>query len=339
MFKTGESVTDEQVLIQRICRAINAPRSWASGGLRLGIGDDAAVLRPSSGREWALSCDSFLEGVHFLAFKHAPDSVGYKSLVRAASDLAAMGAKPRYFLMSLALPPTRTGKWLDQFLAGMRRAARALGIVLVGGDTSRYVTVAINITVIGEVEPGRAVARSGAEPGDGIYASGRLGAAQLGLELLRKGLGRRRALRRFLGPHLYPRVPLALGRWLARRRVASAMIDLSDGLSTDLARLCRASRVGARLEAGSIPAVRVPAALSRLGLDPGKMALHGGDDYGLLFTVPPRLSKQLRKAPGSGEISRIGDITRNKQIVLVGRDGRARPLPAMGWDPFRKKRR
>ena len=331
-------MNDEQVLIQRICRAINAPRSPASVGIRLGIGDDAAVLRRSSGCEWVLSCDAFLEGVHFLTSKHAADSVGYKSLGRATSDLAAMGAKPRYFLMSLALPPARTGKWLDQFLAGMRRAARALGVVLIGGDTTRYATVAITVTVIGEVEPGRAIARSGAEPGDGIYASGQLGAAQLGLELVRQGLGKRRALRRFLGPHLYPRIPLALGQWLARRRVASAMIDVSDGLSTDLARLCRASQVGARLEADSIPAVRVPAALSRLGLDQQAMALHGGDDYGLLFTVPPRLARQLRSAPGSGEISRIGEITRNKQIVLVGHDGRARPLPAMGWDPFRKKR-
>ncbi len=330
-------MNDEEVLIQRICRAINAPRSWASGGLRVGIGDDAAVLRRSNGREWVLSCDAFLEGVHFLATLHAPDSVGYKSLARAVSDLAAMGAKPRYFLMSLALPSAQTGKWLDQFLAGMRRAARTLGIVLVGGDTTRYATVAITVTVIGEVEPGRAVARSGAEPGDGIYVSGKLGAAQLGLELVRKRLGRRRDLRRLLGPHLYPRIPLALGRWLARWRVASAMIDVSDGLSTDLARLCRASRVGARLEADSIPAVRVPAALCTLGLDRREMALNGGDDYALLFTVPPRLARQLRKAPGSREISRIGEITRNKQIVLVGRDGRARSLPAMGWDPFRKK--
>ena len=331
---------DEQKLIKRIRRAIPAPRE---GGvprdLLLGIGDDAAMLRPSSHRDLVLSCDAFLEGIHFIGSSHPPDSVGYKCLARATSDLAAMGARPRYFLMSLALPAERTGPWLDRFLFGMRRAARALGIQLAGGDTSRYPTVVVNITVIGEVVRGRAVLRSGARPGDQIYVTGRLGAAQLGLELMRSGLGGRKDLQRFLAPHLYPRIPLALGQWLSRRRVASAMMDISDGLSTDLARLCRASGVGARILTDSIPTVQVPAALCERGLEPLRMALHGGDDYGLLFTVPTHFVEGLRRAPGSGELARIGEITRERQIVLVGSGGRAQPLPAMGWDSFRKPAR
>lgn len=337
MPKPATPMQDEQELIERIRRAIPAfTGSMVPRGLLLGLGDDAAVLRPSSHRDLVLSCDAFLEGIHFIGSSHPPDSVGYKSLIRATSDLAAMGARPRCFLMSLALPMERTGQWLDKFLLGMRRATRALGIQLAGGDTSRYPTVVVNITVIGEVVRGRAVLRSGARPGDQIYVTGRLGAAQLGLELVRSGLGGRKDLQRFLAPHLYPRIPLALGQWLCQRRVASAMMDISDGLSTDLARLCQASGVGARILADSIPTVRVPAALRKRGRDPLQMALHGGDDYGLLFTVPPRFVEVLRRAPGSGGLARIGEITRERQIVLVGSDGRAQPLPAMGWDSFRK---
>lgn len=338
MLRTETTTHDEQSLIQRIRRAFAAPGSRVSRDLLLGIGDDAAVLRPPRRSEWVVSCDAFLQGVHFLASGHPADSVGYKSLTRATSDLAAMGARPLYFLMSLALPAGLAGKWLDELLAGMRRAARVLGTILVGGDTARYPRVVINITVIGEVERDRAVARSGARFGDGIYVTGRLGAAQLGLELVRSGLSGRPYVRRLLTPHLYPRIPLALGQWLARQRIASAMIDISDGLSTDLARLCAASGVGAKIVADDIPTVRVPPSLRGRRFDPLQMALHGGDDYGLLFTVPPHLAKRLREAPDSRGIKRIGEITRNRRVVLVGADGRARPLLAMGWDPFRRKR-
>src|SRR5271156_3256850 len=155
--------------------------------MRLGIGDDAAILAPGRNVEWVLSCDAFLDGVHFLAKSYPPDSVGYKSLVRAASDLAAMGAEPRLFLLTLALPARLTGAWLDRFLRGMGRAARLLGIRLAGGDTTKSATGSITITVLGEVARGLAVTRSGARPGDILCVSGRLGRAQLGLELARIG--------------------------------------------------------------------------------------------------------------------------------------------------------
>jgi thiamine-monophosphate kinase len=311
--------------------------------LRLGIGDDAAIVVPDRRRrtEWVLSCDAFLAGVHFFAKAHPADSVGYKSLARATSDLAAMGATPRLFLLSLALPGSCTGRWLDEFLRGMGRASRSLGLRLAGGDTTKSSTVSISITVLGEVARGRALTRSGARPGDIIYVSGRLGQAQLGLQLIRSGLGREPSLARLLAPHLYPKIRLELGAWLAQGRVASAMLDISDGLSTDLARLCAASGVGARLLASRIPRVRVPdahaAQLGGLKLDPFEMALHGGDDYELLFAVPARRAKRLRSAPGSSALTAIGEITGAKQIVLVGADGRARRLEPRGWDPFRKK--
>src|SRR5580704_11668553 len=171
-------------------RSRRHPGMVGSTDLRLGIGDDAAIISPRSGTEWVLTCDAFLEGVHFLARTHPPDSIGYKSLVRATSDLAAMGATPRFFLLTLALPGSRTGRWLDEFLAGMRRAALLLGLRLAGGDTTRNPTIFISITVLGEVMDGRAVTRAGARPGDTIYVSGKLGRAQLGLELILRGIGR-----------------------------------------------------------------------------------------------------------------------------------------------------
>ncbi len=338
---------NEGQLIERIARAVPSIRgTGGAGGMRLGIGDDAAILAPGRNTEWVLSCDAFLDGVHFLARSYPADSVGYKSLIRAASDLAAMGAKPRLFLLTLALPERLTGRWLDEFLRGMGRAARLLGMRLAGGDTTKSGSVSISITVLGEMARGKAVTRSGARPGDILYVSGRLGRAQLGLELAKsagpgtlvKMLQRHSDL---LQTHLYPKIRVELGAWLARQRIASAMMDISDGLSTDLARMCRASGVGARLWAESIPCVKLPLArtgmLRTLRLDPMEMALHGGEDYELLFTVSRKKAKRLRSAPGFAEITAIGEIERGKRITLVGADGCSERLDPGGWDPFRGK--
>ena len=343
----------ETKLIQKIARAIPSETgagrgtSRAAGGLRLGIGNDGAVLAPSGRTEWVLSCDAFLDGVHFLADRHPADSVGYKSLARAASDLAAMGASPRYFLLTLALPLQRTGAWLDAFLRGMAKASRQLGIRLIGGDTKRQASVAISITVLGEIAPGLAVTRAGARPGDTIYVSGVLGAAELGLLAVRTGqeLGLkpgRTARSSPLRAHLYPQIRVGLGVWLARHRIASAMMDISDGLSTDLGRLCSASRVGARIWADRIPCVEIPAGrtskrFARPRLDTLQLALNGGDDYELLFTVPPGNEKRLRRAPEFADLTPIGQVERGRKIVLVGKDGKTKPLVSGGWDPFRGK--
>ncbi|MFY9732504.1 MAG: thiamine-phosphate kinase [Candidatus Acidiferrales bacterium] len=332
----------EDQLVDKIARAVPSILGYgAPGALRLGIGDDSAILSPGSRNDWVLSCDAFLEGVHFLAKAHPPDSVGYKSLVRAASDLVAMGASPQYFLMTLALPAFRIGTWLDAFLAGMARAARYLGMRLIGGDTTKSGSVSISITVLGEVPRGRALTRSGARPGDLIYVTGKLGRAQLGLELVRAKLARRSGLRDVLRQHLYPRIPVKLGEWLARSQTATAMMDISDGLSTDLTRLGTASRVGARIEAQRVPCVSIPAGLLRgarkLKLNPLQMALHGGDDYGLLITVPRRRANRLQGAPDFSSLTCIGEITTSRRILLINDDGSATPLEAHGWDPFGRK--
>src|SRR5579862_2790145 len=332
----------EDQLVERIGRKVpSMVGHGASRVLRLGIGDDSAILSPGGGSDWVLSCDAFLEGVHFLAKVHPPDSVGYKSLVRAASDLVAMGASPRYLVMTLALPASRIGTWLDGFLAGMARAARYLGMRLIGGDTTKSGSVSISITVLGEVPRGRALRRSGARPGDLIYVTGKLGRAQLGLELVRANLARRSGLQDVLRQHLYPRIPMKLGEWLARSQTATAMMDISDGLSTDLARLCSASRVGARIEADQLPCVAVPANLFRASTRPKfsslQLALHGGDDYGLVFTVPPRRTNRLQRAPDSSSLTCIGQITSGRKLLVIGDGGSAKPLEARGWDPFSRK--
>lgn len=310
-------------------------------GLRLGIGDDAAIFHSVGKTDWVSTCDAFLEGVHFLPRMTPADSVGYKSLARATSDIAAMGAEPRFFLLTLALPAARTGRWLRNFLRGMARAARELGLRLIGGDTTQFPTVSISITVLGAIGKNLAVRRSGARPGDLIYVSGPLGGAQLGLEFLRRGPGKSARYRQLLQPHLYPRIRLELGSWLARHRVASSMMDISDGLSTDLSRLCRSSKVGARIDANRVPCVRIPpfAALARLNLDPLQMALHGGEDYELLFTVSLAKRAQLKKAPGFTHLREIGVITPGRHTLLLDSAGKSKPLLPQGWDPFRKSRR
>src|SRR5580658_1109119 len=310
----------ERQLVEKISRAL-LPHRATSSRLKMGIGDDAAVISPASRTEWVLSCDTFLEDTHFRAKAHPPDSVGYKALSRATSDLAAMGATPRYFLLTLALPTTRTGPWLDAFLQGMARAARELEISVIGGDTTRSHTVFISITVLGEIAPGRALTRSGARPGDIIYVSGSLGRAQLGLELVLRGHAQDRQHGALVQPHLYPKIRVELGSWLAAHRLATSAMDLSDGLSTDLARLCAASQVGAKIYASKVPNVVIPTLAARIlgghRLNPLQLALHGGEDYELLFTAPPRQAKKLNRAPGAAVLTPIGEITRSRELTLV----------------------
>jgi thiamine-monophosphate kinase len=326
----------EDELIERIRRRIP---SSEGGALRLGIGHDAALIH-SGRRDWVVTCDQFLEGVHFLAEKHPAASVGYKALARATSDVVAMGAQPRFFLLSMALPRDRTGAWLSGLLSGMARASRAFGLRLAGGDTARAVgkeaRIVINLMVLGEA-PGRGVpGRAGAKPGHRIFVTGILGRAQLGLELLLRGLAGRRN-RGLLTAHYYPVLPLDLGLWLGRNHLPSAMMDISDGLSTDLARLCAASGVGARIYADRIPAMTVPRSLPRgIAATPLTLALHGGEDYGLLFTVPRRMLRRIPRNFGRTRITSIGEIVPGSKVRIVGADGKASTLAPGGWDHFAK---
>jgi thiamine-monophosphate kinase len=325
--------TPENDLIRRI-RSAGAGNSRRDSAVQLGIDDDAALFSPRRGYEAILTCDWFLEGTHFLRDKHPADSVGWKCLARAVSDIAAMGGEPRCFLLSLALPKTHTGGWLNEFLAGLRRAARKFKCPLAGGDTTRRDEILMNLTVVGEVRSGRALLRSGARPGDIIYVSGRLGEAELGLRRLRsirriaKGDAR-------LRKHLYPEPRISLGQWLSHYGMATSMMDLSDGLSTDLTRLCAASGVGARLEASLIPTASKAQRFGVKNVDALDLALNGGDEYELLFTVRPSKTNRIPRAFQGVAVTAVGEICLEPRLTLIRLDHRESALPAGGWDPFR----
>lgn len=318
---------NENDLVRRIERRFQSAKPKVA---RIGRGDDAALFSSRTGCETVLTCDWFLEGLHFLRKKHPPAAVGWKCLARAVSDIAAMGGTPRCFLLSLALPARLTGNWFEGFLRGLRRASSSLRCELAGGDTTHHQKVLIAVTVIGEVQRGRALLRSGARAGDSIFVSGTLGEADAGLRELSKRKGMVPGMSAARSKHLYPEPRLELGAWLATRGLASAAMDVSDGLSSDLPRLCGASNVGARIDVTQLPVsrdVRTEVAWN--------LALHGGDDYELLFTVARKHLARVPRSFNGLRLTRIGEITREKQIVVV-RDGRTQKLVAGGWDPFRR---
>jgi thiamine-monophosphate kinase len=329
---------NENPILKKIAGSSRSSRGQGAWHyVALGVGDDAALFWPRPGREIILTCDWFLEGTHFVREKHPPHAVGWKCLARAVSDVAAMGGTPRCFLLSLALPETHTGEWLDMFLGGLRRASRKFRCPLAGGDTTRRDEILINVTVVGEVRAGSAVLRSGARADDILYVSVRLGEAELGLRIMRQSKSNGPASKKnpLTRKHLYPEPRLALGQWLVKKGLATAMMDLSDGLSSDLPRLCAASAVGARLEKVKIPRVQTPDVALKYDHDPMQLALHGGDDYELLFTVPPRKAKLLPKSFRGVRLTPIGKITRKRELLVLEENGRARQLLPGGWDPFR----
>lgn len=325
-------VEDEASLIDEIRRAFS-DCSFAKP-LLVGIGDDSALWRPRAGWDAVLTCDWFLQGTHFLPEHHPAHAIGWKSLARAVSDLAAMGAEPRCFLLSLALPAARTGAWLKAFLRGLKAASRAFNCPAAGGDTTRRPDILVSTTVVGECPRARAILRSGAKPGDAIYVTGRLGEAEYGLRLLRNRNGFANPGDARLRKHLYPRPRLAMGAWLAQHRLATAMMDLSDGLSADLPRLCQASQVGASIDADRLPRVRLRRNAAGK-FDSLQLALHGGDDYELLFTVAPRNVSRIPRSIAGTSLTLIGQVLRDERILLLNR-GAETVLVNKGWDPFRR---
>src|SRR5258708_36545780 len=332
------SKSGEWSILNRIykdCKTIS--KGPGKSSLCVAMGDDAALWRPRDGWDAIITWDWFLEGTHFLADRHPPEAVGYKCLARAISDVAAMGGEPRCFLLSLALANRHTDQWLDRFLHGLRKASHALGCPIAGGDTTQRSEILINITVVGEAARDIAILRSGAHAGDALFVTGRVGEAQYGLQLLLDNSKRIKPDDPRLRKHFYPQPRLGVGQWLAKQRLATAMMDLSDGISSDLPKLCEASGVGACLRERALPVVKIQQKDRRKQFNAIELALHGGDDYELLFTVTSKNLAQIPKAIASVPVTRIGEIPTNKPLILARQKGHVGRTKNKGRDTFRNR--
>ena len=314
-------------------------RARTPGGPRVlvGIGDDAAVVRATR-EHTVLTTDMLLEGVDFRRDWTTPRALGKKAIAVNVSDLAAMGARPLFFTVALALPGGLPPRWVRELHRGLTDPGSARGAKLVGGDLSRSdAGVVISITAIGETVGRRVILRSGGRAGDLLYVTGVLGRSAAGLALLCAGRlrGRTAAEREALLAHHLPEARCEEGAYLAARGFARAMMDLSDGVSTDLPRMCAASRVDAEIDPDLLPLF--PAA-RRWGCDPLALALDGGEDFELLFAVPKAKARGLEKLwpPRLAPITRIGRLVAGSgKVWLAPPGGKRRPLPKGGFDHFR----
>jgi thiamine-monophosphate kinase len=273
-------------------------RSRADDTVLIGIGDDAAVIKSTGARDLIACCDLMVEGVHFRTEWAPPRLWGRKALAVNLSDIAAMGGVPKYAMVSIALSSKHSTEFIDEIFAGLFDFADECGVAIIGGDTSSSPdSLFIDVSVIGDCESGRAVTRGGAKPGDMIYISGSLGASALGLSLLEEGV-RLEDGSRFqdaLLKHLAPEPRLRLGRAIGEAGVATAMIDISDGLSTDLWHLLDRSNCGAVIHADAIPIAECVLLSSSSGqiADSLKVALNSGEEYELLFTATAEKSREI----------------------------------------------
>lgn len=331
----------ERELIARIKRSTRASRNSA---VEKAIGDDCAILRFKAGHEALVTTDFSIEGTHFRREWHPAEVVGHRCLTRGLSDIAAMGGEPVAAFLSLALPAELPQEWVDEFLRGLLALAKKYKVELAGGDISTAPLTCADIVLLGQVPRGTAILRSRAKPGDGIYVSGELGRAAGVLQALRKGekiSPRSREAR----AHFYPEPRVDIGRYLREHKLASAMIDISDGLSTDLSHICEESGVGALInehsiprpsgwQFGSRPGSPASPVLAGWGGSSLHMALHGGDDYELLFTAAS--SAKVPRLIAGVRITRIGEITPDKrhQIFLTDSHGQRKALSPGGWQVF-----
>jgi thiamine-monophosphate kinase len=335
-------------LIEQIRRDFSSSSkafSSSSKAVTLGIGDDCAILRPATGSEVLVTTDFTLEDRHFRRDLHPPESVGHRCLARGLSDLAAMGATPVAAFLSLALPGTMLAEsagrdWIARFFSGLRTLGEMHRVPLAGGDTSESPggnngLIFADIVLVGAAPKGEAIRRSGGVAGDAVYVTGQLGgaAAELAAILRRQ--------RRILNvatteghPHLFPEPRLDVGESLLRRKLASSCIDVSDGLSTDLAHLCRASGVCAEIEQATLP---IHPLARKLGAAAAlQAALHGGEDYELLFTAAA--SVPIPSSLAGVSITRIGSLktrrTGRPLMTIVAPDGSRVELQPGGWEHF-----
>jgi thiamine-monophosphate kinase len=324
-----------------LVRAIRKVLSGEAPGVVVAMGDDAAVFEPGR-HQGVLTADMLVEGVHFELGATSPHDLGHKAVTVNVSDVAAMGGTPRYGLSSIGLPPKVESAWVMELYGGMREAADEYGLALIGGDTSRSDRTVLTVTVYGEVPSGRAVTREGARPGDVLVVTGALGGSAAGLRIAQSRATEQKELlstewgRDLLSRHERPQARVGEGQALAQAG-ATAMLDISDGLSLDLARLCEESGVGARVRVPDVPITPGVVDLAgAIGIDPQDLALHGGEDYELLAAIPAQAVDDARRRMVEGfgtRLTEIGEITDQQRVVAVLGEEES-PLEAKGWDHF-----
>jgi thiamine-monophosphate kinase len=295
--------------------------------VKAGIGDDCAILRLRPGFDLLVTTDLCLENVHFRRGWHPPAVVGHRCLTRGLSDIAAMGGEPLACFLSLGLPADLPQAWVNGFLRGLLALARRFKVQLAGGDVSSASQITADIVVTGQVPSETAIIRSGANPGDRIYVTGALGGSAATLKQLFAGKLVRPAK---ANSHFHPTPRLEVGRWLRKNGFATSMIDLSDGLSVDLRHICDESGVTAVLMSSRVPIAK------NANL---KLALHGGEDYELLFTASKRA--KIPSSIAGVSITKIGEIRNRRDyssaIQILGDNGKVRPLPQRGWEHFARQ--
>lgn len=331
MLRFPENMSKESRIISRL-----RDLALIDDRVLVGIGDDAAVIKSPGARDLLLCCDLMVEGVHFRKEWAPPRLLGRKALAVNLSDIAAMGGVPRFAMVSIALPHGFSAKFIDEIFGGLFDIADASGVSIVGGDTSSSPdSLFIDVSVIGDCVSGRAITRGGAEVGDFIYVSGSLGASALGLSLLEEGhrLEDDSDFKDALLKHLAPEPRLNLGRAIGKAGLATAMIDISDGLSTDLWHLIDESNCSAVIKAVAIPIAESVLRVSMSTANPLEMALDSGEEYELLFTSPPDKSCEIAELAKAIEvpITRIGEIVAGDELQLET-DDRLERLPASGYE-------
>ncbi len=327
-------LTNENHIIQLLHKRYPGRDSF----IKKGIGDDGAVVYPGISDEyWVITTDMLLEGIDFRREWTTPYLLGRKSIAVNLSDLAAMGARPRFFTVSLALPAGISRRWILEFYRGLNAPDSSKGARLIGGDLSRSTSgIAISVAAVGESLNRRVLYRSGGRAGDLLYVTGVLGRSAAGLKLLQSGDGKSRShpKQEALRAHQAPEARCETGMWLAQSGLVRCMMDLSDGLSMDLPRLCKASGIGAEIRAADLPIFPQSRAWN---CDPVKLALHGGEDYELIFAVPKSKSRLLENTYPAGfpGITQIGKLRGAAGKVWILESGKKRRLPEQGYDHFR----
>ena len=314
----------------------------AAGRLVLGIGDDCAAFRQDSGKLLLATCDIQVEGRHFVKERSSARDLGLRCAAVNLSDIAAMGGTALYALISLGLPPQTPTAWVDGLYKGLREGLGRFGAAIIGGNITSSAMLIIDITLLGEMAEVELLRRGTAKPGEAILVTGTVGASAMGRIALERRLRPSKAIAPLAKAHRTPTPRIREGRVIASSGLATAMIDVSDGLAGDLGHICETSGIGASLDASALPIAPATRSIARsLRLDPLAIALHGGEDYELLFTCPKEqarnLTERVRRETGT-PVALIGETTSAQGILLRHADGRREHVEPTGWDHFAKQR-